>query len=458
MNGPPRPRMDAANAALLTDLYELTMAQAYLAEGMREPAVFDLMVRRLPDSRNVLLACGLDDALAHLEALAFPPEAIESLRLLELFSEDFLGYLRSFRFTGDVHAVPEGTPVFAGEPILEVVAPLPEAQLAETFLLNQVTFQTMVASKALRVVRAAAGRTVVDFGLRRAHGTDAGIKAARAAYVAGVHATSNVLAGRCYGIPVRGTMAHSYIQAHEDELAAFRAFASRYPEAVLLVDTYDTLEGVRNVIRLARELGADFKIRAIRLDSGDLLVLAREARRMLDAAGLSRVGVFASGSLDESGIAGLVGAGAPVSGFGVGTRMDVSADAPSLDTAYKLVSYAGHPRMKLSSDKTTLPGRKQVVRVVRGGVAERDVIGLHGERLEGEPLLATVMAGGRRTAEGAGSVDAARARAARELAGLPERIQDLGRAEPPYPVEVSPGLCTQTERLRASLEGSVSRD
>ncbi|MGH7557147.1 MAG: nicotinate phosphoribosyltransferase, partial [Gemmatimonadota bacterium] len=293
------PWVDDASAALLTDLYQLTMLQAYWQEGMEEEGVFSLFARRLPRSRNYLLACGLEDVLHYLESMRFTPEALDYLSTFDQFSPEFLKRLERFRFTGEVHAVPEGTPFFANEPILEVIAPITEGQLVETFIMNQVHLQTVLASKAARVVAAARGRAVVDFGLRRMHGTDAGMKAARAFHIAGTDATSNVLAGRVYGLRVTGTMAHSYIQAHDEEMDAFRAFARLYSETTLLVDTYDTLDGARKVVRLAREMGDAFTVRAIRLDSGDLVELATEARRLLDAAGLERVEIFASGGLDE---------------------------------------------------------------------------------------------------------------------------------------------------------------
>ncbi len=428
------------NLALFTDLYELTMLQAYWREGMLEPAVFTLHVRRLPPERNYLLACGLDDALSYLERLRFEEEALKYLSSLDFFQPAFLDWLSGFCFTGDVHAVPEGTPIFGDEPLLEVVAPLPEAQLAETFVMNQVHFQTVIASKAARVVRAARGRAVVDFGLRRMHGLDAGIKSARAFHVAGVTATSNVLAGRLYGVPVAGTMAHSYIQAHERELDAFREFAALYPSTILLVDTYDTLEGVRRVAALARELGSSFAVRGVRLDSGDLCELAFAARRILDDAGLERVEIFASGGLDEHEIASLLERGAPITGFGVGTRMGVSPDAPALDIAYKLAAYGGKGRLKLSPGKGILPGQKQVFRVVEDGRAVEDIIGRFGESVVGQPLLEQVMHQGRRTAAGRRTLAEARAHAQRALAALPEHLLDKAQADPPYRVTLSPAL------------------
>lgn len=442
--------VDGSNAALLTDLYELTMMQAYFAEGLHEEAVFDLFARKLPGHRSYLVACGLETALDYLEGLHFDAASLAYLEGLGQFSRAFLDYLADFRFTGTVRAVPEGTPVFPDEPLLEVSAPLPQAQLVETFLLNQLHFQTLAASKAARVVEAARDRPVVDFGARRMHGADAALKAARAFHVAGVAATSNVLAGRLYDLPVSGTMAHSYIEAHRNEAEAFAAFADQYPETVLLVDTYDTLEGVRRVVELAGRRGDAFRIRAIRLDSGDLEGLSRKARRMLDEAGLEGVGIFASGGLDEYAIAELLDHGAPIDGFGVGTHMGVSEDAPFIDSAYKLASYAGRPRMKLASRKTTLPGPKQVFRQRDGhGVLSGDTLAGVGESLPGVPLLETVMADGRRI-RAAPPLDEARRRWAAERDRLPAALRSL--TEPgSYPVAVSEELAEHRERTRRAL-------
>lgn len=451
----------AGDIALLVDLYELTMLQAYLREDMREDAVFNLFVRRLPESRNFLLAAGLDDALESIETMRFTPEALDYLAGRPEFSYDLIDWLANFRFTGTVRAVPEGTPIFGGEPILEVIASLPEAQLLETIIMNQVHLQTVLASKAARVKLAAGGRSVVDFGLRRIHGVDAGLKAVRAFYIAGVDATSNVLAGRVYGIPVTGTLAHSYIQAHDAEPDAFRAFVQLYPETTLLVDTYDTLDGVRNVIALARELGDAFRVRAVRLDSGDLASLAHDTRALLDDAGLTEVKIFASGSLDENVIASIIDDHAPIDGFGVGTSMGVAVDAPALDVAYKLTEYAGTGRLKLSTGKHVLPGRKQVFRQEQNGAPVRDVIARADETLEGRPLLEDVMAHGRRLP--AGRVPLARCRdiARAEITALPARIRALSRAEPPFPVEVSNALEGDRQaaaaRVRARLDETGAR-
>lgn len=440
---------DQTETAMLVDLYELTMLDAYWREGMTQEAVFSLFFRRLPERRSFALACGVDDVLAYLEELRVHSLHIEYLQSLELLSPEFLEHLATLRFTGSVRAMPEGTPVFPNEPLLEIRAPMLEAQLVETFVINQVHLQTVLASKAARVVLAARGRSVVDFGLRRIHGSDAGLKSARAFYIAGVDATSNVLAGMEYGIPVAGTMAHSYIQAHDSELDAFRAFARAFPETTLLVDTYDTLRGVDQVIALARELGEAFRVRAIRLDSGDLGGLARAARARLDAAGLERVHIFASGGLDEQHIDRLVRSGAPIDAFGVGTSMGVSDDAPTLDMAYKLVEYGGRPRMKTSPGKVSLPGPKQVFRQREGAIATGDVIALEGERLPGTELLVPMMADGRRLAAGRTSLVEARERARAGIAALPARLRGLERAEP---LSV-----TASEELRRTQADIVAR-
>ena len=440
-NNTVQPTADAGDGlALFTDLYQLTMLQAYFEERMTERAVFSLFVRRLPPRRNFLIACGLDPVLDYLESLRFTQQDLTYLDSLEIFSDRFLAWLTDFRFTGDVHAVREGTPIVANEPILEVEAPLPEGQLIETFVMNQVQLQAMLASKAHRVVTAARGRSVIDFGARRMHGTDAALNAARAFWIAGVDATSNVLAGRRFGIPVAGTLAHSYIQAHGDEAAAFRAFAKLYPDTVLLVDTYDTLAGVQKVIELAKRHSEDFKVRAVRLDSGDLLDLSLRVRDALDQAGLARVQIIASGSLDEYEIDALLSSGAPLDGFGVGTAMGVSADAPYLDIVYKLTSYAGAGRVKLSANKPVLPGRKQVFRNSENERETGDTIARADEDLPGRPLLETVMRDGVRIIPPTYDLSGIRRYAAEQIARLPETVRGLPEADPPYPVEISAKL------------------
>jgi nicotinate phosphoribosyltransferase len=399
------------------------------------------------------MACGLDAVLDFLERVRFTDEDIRYVASLGGFSPRFLDRLREFCFTGEVHAVPEGTPLFANEPILEVVAPIAQGQLIETLVMNQVHLQTVLASKAARVVAAAQGRAVVDFGARRMHGIDAALKAARAFYIAGVASTSNVVAGRIYGIPVAGTMAHSYIQAHDSEAEAFRAFAALYPDTILLVDTYDTLVGVRRVIDLARKLGDAFRVSAVRLDSGDLGALAKQSRALLDAAGLQRVKIFASGGLDEFEVDKLVQGGAPIDGFGVGTAMGVSDDVPALDIAYKLSEYAGKGRLKLSTGKPVLPGRKQIFRREQDGRAAGDVIGCDDEKLPGRPLMRTVMQNGRRLPEAALSLADIRAHAERELTLLPEQVRQIAPARPPYPVEISAKLQDKSARIAKEVAG-----
>ncbi len=385
--------------ALLTDLYELTMAQSYVREGMFGQSTFSLFTRKMPSDRGYMVAAGLEDVLRYLQGLRFSSEDLNYLRSTKLFTQDFLDYLAGFRFTGDVWAIPEGRLVFPNEPFLEVTGPIPEAQIAETYVINQVHYQSLVAGKAARCLWAAQGRTLVDFGLRRTHGTDAGMKAARSAYAVGFTGTSNVLAGKEYGIPVAGTMAHSYVTAFTHEADAFRAYARSFPDSsTFLIDTYDTVAGARNAAIVAREMEASrHRLRAVRLDSGDLPALSREVRQVLDQAGLPYVHIFASGGLDEDAIAELVQAGAPIDAFGIGTRLGTSADAPSMDMAYKLVRYEGRPVLKLSSGKVTLADEKQVYRRSNAeGAFVGDTIalrpsteGLRHETLQdaGEPLL-----------------------------------------------------------------------
>ncbi len=443
-----------AGAALTVDLYELTMMQVYFATGMRDTATFDLFVRRLPEHRNFLMAAGVGTLLELLEDLRFSADDLAYLESTGRFSADFLSALATFRFSGNVDAMPEGSIAFALEPLVRITAPLAEAQYVETMAMNQVHLQTLLASKAARVVLAAGGRGVVDFGLRRVHGAEAGLRGARAFWIAGAKATSNVLAGQVYGIPITGTMAHSYVQSHDDELEAFRRFVRVYPETVLLVDTYDTLDGVDLVIRLARELGSEFAVRGIRLDSGDLAALAGAARERLDDAGLTDVRIFASGGLDEYRIRELLEAGAPIDAFGVGTRMVTSADHPSLDAAYKLAELAGKGRLKLSSNKDTWPGVKQVWRRFdEEGRSVGDVIGLADEAIDGEPLLVPMMRGGRRLEAGREPLVAARERAARALDRLPDPLRAIAPANPPYPVTTSAALEAQRQRVIRRLEG-----
>lgn len=436
---------------LLTDLYQLTMLQAYLEQGMQATAVFELFVRKRPPGRNFFVAAGLEQALEYLENLRFRDEDLRWVAESGRFKPGFVDFLAELRFEGDVYAMPEGTPFFPDEPILRVVAPLPQAQLVETRLINLVNFQSMVASKAARSVLAAPGKLLVDFGLRRAHGAEAGLLAARAAYLAGFNGTATVLAGQKYGIPVYGTMAHSFIQAHDSEAQAFENFARAFPKnAILLIDTYDTERAARRVVELSRKLAAEgIQIRGVRIDSGDLASHARNVRRILDEGGLRRAIIFASGNLDEEKLAALVQGGAPIDGFGVGTSLTTSSDAPFLDSVYKLQEYAGRARRKRSEQKATWPGRKQVYRRYdRKGFLAGDVLTLETDPQEGEPLLVQVMAGGRRTGPSP-ALKEIRERTLAQYARLPEALRGLSPA-PPYPVEVAPALRALAEEVDRS--------
>ncbi len=443
--------------ALATDLYQLTMGASYASLGMDRTAAFSLFVRKLPKNRSFLVVAGLAEALERLRALRFDGPSIDYLRSVGQIRPDFLDRLAGLRFTGEVWAVPEGRVVFADEPILEVRAPIIEAQLAETLVLNAVHFPTLVATKAARCVTAAPGKALIEFGLRRTPGIDAAVAAARAAYLAGFAGTSNLLAGQRFGIPVAGTLAHSFVQAFPTELEAFRAFGETFPGPVtLLIDTYDTLRGARHAVEVAKALAAKGKrVQAVRLDSGDLVRLSREVRRILDEAGLPEVRIFASGGLDEFELAALTRAGAPIDAYGVGTRLGTSADAPVLDMAYKLVEYDGAPRLKLSEGKRTLVGAKQVWRRDAGGRFAGDLIAARDEPPPGagwEPLLEPVMAGGEILAQP--PLDGLRARHREEMAALPPALLTL-EGQAPYPVGLSPRL---RERQEAAVAAARARE
>lgn len=415
--------------------------QAYLEAGMTETAVFEFFVRRLGPNRGFLMAAGLETVLAFLESAAFAPEELDWLAASGRFSGDFIDAMAALRFTGEVHAMAEGTLFFADEPILRVTAPLPLAQLFETRIINLLHFQCLIASKAARMVLAAEGRPLIDFGLRRAHGAEAGLLAARAAYLAGFASSATTLAAPRFGLPVAGTMAHSFIQAHDDEALAFERFARARPQSViLLLDTYDTEAAARKVVALAPKLAADgIAVQGVRLDSGDLAAEARAVRAILDAGGLAEVKIFASGGLDERALQRHRAAGAPIDGYGIGTSLTTSQDAPALDCAYKLQDYAGLPRRKRSTGKATWPGRKQVYRTVGSdGRLAGDRVTLEGDAQPGEPLIARVMADGRRLAPPP-DLAATRAHAAAELQRLPEPLRRL-ESEPAYPVTISPAL------------------
>ena len=442
--------MDATTSPLLTDLYQLNMMQAYLGHDDTDSAVFELFVRSLPPRRGFLLAAGLEQALDFLENLRFSAADIDWLNSTGRFGKNLLDYLAAFRFSGDVHAMAEGTAFLASEPILRITAPLPQAQLVESRLINILHFQSLIAAKAARCVLAAPGKLLVDFGMRRAHGAEAALLAARASYLAGFAGTATVLAGQAFGIPLFGTMAHSFIEAQHDETAAFEIFARARPDnVVLLLDTYDTQAAARKVVALAPRLkAAGITVRGVRLDSGDLVGLAKSVRAILDAGGLQEVTVFASGGLDESALAELVRAQAPVDGFGVGTSLTTSSDLPAIDFVYKLQDYAGAARRKRSDKKATWPGRKQVWRRYDAqGRMAGDRIALDRssssaaaktQNAGDEPLLACVMRNGRRL-RASPALDEIRARARRELERLPEPLRQL-EPHASYPVEIGADL------------------
>jgi nicotinate phosphoribosyltransferase len=431
---------DPGFSALLTDFYQLTMLKSYYELGMTGEATFEFFFRRMSDRRNVLVCAGLEPALAFLETLRFTEADLAWLGSDGGFESGFVDRLRSLRFTGTVEAMPEGTLVFPDEPLLRIVAPLPEAQLVESRLVALLHYSTIVASKAARCVLAAPGRTLFDFGLRRAHGAEAGLLAARSSYIAGFSGTATVLAGAQYGLPVFGTMAHSFVLAHDSEAEAFLNFARGHPgNTTLLIDTYDTDAAAGKLVDLMPKLRAEgLRVNAVRIDSGDLGVHAMRVRRILDDGGCSEVRIIASGGLDEYSLAEL--ARAPIDGFGVGTSLATVSDAPSADCAYKLQEYLGQPRRKRSEGKANWPGRKQVFRrTAPDGSIAQDTIALVDETLPGMPLLVPVMAGGVRL-HAAEPLDAIRARTARSLQALPAPLRSLAQAPTPYPVQVSDGV------------------
>ncbi len=439
---PPKP------PALLTDLYQLAMLKAYHDRGMNQTAVFEFYIRNLPAQRNFLMAAGVEQVLEYLESLQFTPQERDWLKTSGGYSEDFVDSLKDFRFTGDVDAVPEGTIFFGNEPVLRITAPLPQAQLIESRIINILQMQIMAASKAARMVLTAPGKILLDFGLRRAHGAEAGLFVARASYLAGFTGTATVPAEPFYGIPVFGTMAHSYIQAHGDETAAFRDFAHSWPDnTIFLLDTYDTLQAAHTVVMLARDLKKEgISVHGIRLDSGDLAQLSKQVRSILDAGGLKETKIFASGNLDEYSLTQLIAQQAPIDGFGIGTRLAVSEDAPSLECVYKIQEYDGQPRRKRSQGKATWPGKKQVFRTFDAqGKIQEDHLAMEDESLPGEPLLKPCMRQGKRLSPPA-PLEQSRTHAARQLDQLPEALRSLESA-PPYPVHISQKIRDLADRL-----------
>lgn len=432
--------MNSIRSALFADLYELTMAACYFENRMFAPSTFSLYIRKYGPHRSYCVSAGLEEVLDFLEHFHFTPDELDFLQSTGLFSIDFLNYLEKLRFTGELFAVPEGRLFFKDEPILEITAPVIEAQLIESFVINAVNLQVSIASKAARCVHAAGGKNLVDFSLRRTQGTDAGMKVARASFIAGFGGTSNVLAGKQYSIPISGTMAHSFVLSFEEEIEAFRAFARTFPDrTVLLIDSYDTVSGAKKAAEVGREmLERGHMLQGVRLDSGDIAKLSREVRRILDEAGLKEVIIFASGGFDEFEIEEVLSKGARVDAFGVGTKMGVSADAPYNDIAYKLVEYDGRPVLKLSRAKKTLVNQKQVFRETTAGKMTGDTIGLRAETLPGKPLLECRMRGGARLA-GPEPLRRIRERFLAEFSTLGEAHKSIKNAEV-YPVSLSPLL------------------
>jgi nicotinate phosphoribosyltransferase len=443
------------NLALLTDLYQLTMAQAYFQSQRLAPSTFSLFIRSYPPNRSYFVAAGLRDVLEFLEQFEIDSAGIDYLRSRRMFTGDFLDFLQGVKFTGEVWAIPEGRLFFKDEPVVEVTAPIVEAQIVETFIINQINFQSLIATKAARCVQAAGGRSVVDFSLRRTHGIDAGMKVAWASYLAGFTGTSNVRAGQLYGIPIVGTMAHSFVSSFEHEIDAFRAFVSSFPNhSTLLIDTYDTVAGAHKAVQVAKEMAArGQRLQGVRIDSGDLATLAREVRKILDEAGLIDVKIIGSGGLDEYDLAEFTDAHVPYDSYGVGTKMGVSADAPWSDIAYKLVEYKGRSVLKLSPRKFSLPGKKQLFRITdKQGQLQKDIIALRDENVTGaESLLKKVMMEGRITAP-LPSLEESRSGFLSEFAKLPEPITRIRNAEN-YLVEQSARL----QEHCATVQQQISR-
>ena len=444
--------MDRESPALLTDLYQLTMAQAYFREQRLGEATFSLLIRSYPPDRGYFVAAGLADVLDFLETLSFDAKSLDYLAQQKLFSDDFLHYLGSVRFSGSVWAIPEGRIFFADEPVLEITAPILEAQLVETFVINQINLQSLIASKAARCVHAAAGRPVVDFAFRRSHGIDAAMKVARASYLVGFAGTSNVRAGQQYGIPIVGTMAHSFVMSFGREVDAFRAYVESFPHsAILLIDTYDTIAGARQAAGLAQEMARrGQKLIGVRIDSGNLADQAIVVRKILDDANLHDVKIIGSGGLDEFDLAEFSTAKVPFDSYGIGTKMGTSADAPWTDMAYKLVEYEDRPVLKLSTGKISCPGRKQVFRGNDVANFNGDVIGQRDEVLSGEPLLRLYMQNGRVQGT-APSLKEIRTRFADDFARLPPNVKAI-HAPAHYPVELSPRLQALREKVTRTLQ------
>jgi nicotinate phosphoribosyltransferase len=436
----------------MTDLYELTMAASYFEQDMFAPATFSLMVREYPSKRSYLVCAGLDPLLDYLESFHFHPDDLEYLEQTSLFPDKFLQFLETLRFTGEVRAIPEGRIAFCDEPLVEITAPVMQAQLVETFVINSINLPTLVATKASRCHYAAGDRRLVDFSLRRTHGMDAGLMVARSSYIGGFIGTSNVQAGKIYGLPIYGTMAHSYVESFDREIESFRAFAKSFPDnTVLLIDTYDTLAGARKAVIVAGEMQqASHSLRAVRLDSGDMVQLSQQVREIFDESGFPQVRIFASGGFDEFKIQRILSSGAIIDAFGVGTKMGVSADAPYLDMAYKMVVYNGRPVLKLSSGKVSLAGPKQVFRQRDEQGFKGDLIGLLEEEVaDSESLLETVMQDGKRLRPKE-PLSNIQERFREEFSLLPETYKDL-EGNPNYPVKITPRLQALQDQVKREI-------
>jgi nicotinate phosphoribosyltransferase len=442
--------------AMFTDLYELTMAASYYEHGIVAPATFSLFIRKYPPDRGYFVSAGLKQVLNFLESFSFDQEDLDYLYSKNIFSNDFLDYLGRLRFTGDIYAIEEGRIFFKDEPILELTAPIIQGQLVETFIINAINFGVIIATKASRCIHAAQGKSLVDFSLRRTHGASAGIETARACYITGFSSTSNVLAGKLYDIPISGTMAHSYILSFDEEIDAFRAFCKSFPEnSVLLIDTYDTIEGARKAAQVAKEMAEQgFILKGVRLDSGDMSRLSQQVRKILNDNDLENVLIFASGGFDEFRIAESIEQGAQIDAFGVGTRVGVSSDAPYTNIAYKLVEYNNKPVLKLSSGKQNIPSSKQIFRTFSKGQLKNDVIGLRDEKIEGEKLLNKVMENGKPLMLPE-PLQKIRQRFTNEFQSLNNSIKSI-RNPKPFPVDLSPKLKNLQDQIIRKIKNKMS--
>ena len=429
------------NISLLTDLYEITMAYSYFKSNRNEISTFELFIRNLPKNRNFLVSAGIDDIIKIISEFHFTDDDIKYLKSLKLFSDDFLDYLKNFKFKGDVWAIPSGQIYFPNEPVIRITADRISAQLLETIILNQFNFQSMIASKCARIIISSRGIPCVDFSPRRDHGIDSALKVAKVSYICNFIGTSNVLAGKIFNIPVYGTMAHSYIMSFSDEETAFREFLKCFEEPVLLIDTYDTIEGAKKVIKLLKE---GYKIKGVRIDSGDLVELSKKVKQIFKNEGFD-IKIFLSGDLDEYVIDEILSKGAIADAFGVGTKMGTSSDAPYLNGVYKLVEDEYGFKIKTSPGKITLPGKKQVYRIYKNGIMEKDIIALEDEKCEGIPLLKKYIENGNVLEYE--DIENSRKFFKENLSTLPDYLKTTRKSEIDYPIEVSDKLLKIKQEL-----------